>query len=266
MFIDSHCHLNHSRNDVSPQEIIAEAAAHNIDGMVTICCRIHEEMELLSGLAAAHDNVWCSIGTHPHDAGNEAEKVISLEEIVERATANSNIVGIGESGLDYYYDNAPREDQEESFRKHIRACLATDLPLIVHTRDAEEDTMRIMADEAGPNNEKGLRGVMHCFSSNADLGAWAVEFGFYMSFSGMITFPKLGWLRNIAATVPKDKLLIETDAPFLAPAPHRGKTNSPALITHTCQQLAELHDMSLEEMAALTKDNFFTLFNKAKLS
>ena len=266
MFIDSHCHLNHSRNESAPEDIIAAAKDARVDGMVTICCRIHEEMEQLSALAASHDNLWCSIGTHPHDAGVEAEKAIPMEEIVERAIADPNIIGIGESGLDYYYDNAPRDDQEASFRKHIRACLATDLPLIVHTRDAEEDTMRIMMDEAGAKNEKGLRGVMHCFSSNAELGAWAVDFGFYMSFSGMVTFPKLQWLRDIAAGVPRDRLLIETDAPFLAPVPHRGKANSPALIEHTCAVVAELHDMSLEDMAALTKDNFFTLFHKAKLS
>lgn len=265
MWIDSHCHLNHTNIEEAgdPTALIEQARGSGIDGMITICCRIKEELPALLKIANDHDNVWCSIGTHPHDAGNEKEKTVTLEELVDLAHSDPKIVGIGESGLDYYYDNSPRADQEESFRKHIRACLRTDLPLIVHSRDAEEDTARIIREE---NKNEKLSGVMHCFSSGPQLAKDALDFGFYLSFSGIVTFKKATELQEIAKNTPLDRILVETDAPYLAPVPHRGKTNVPAYVAHTGEFLADLHSVSAEEMAAITTENFFRLFNRARLS
>ena len=164
MFIDSHCHLNHNRlkNLGEIPDIIGEAHKNKVMGMLTICCRMHEETDTLISIAEQNDNVWCTVGTHPHDASDKAEMAYTTEDIVKLATSNDNIVGIGESGLDYFYKNAEVEDQKESFRKHIRACIEADLPLVVHARDADEDIIQIIKEE---NPERNLRGVMHCFSS-----------------------------------------------------------------------------------------------------
>lgn len=242
MYIDSHCHLNHAKiqSSGSPEEIIADAAANGVEGMLTICCRISEDFPEILKIARNNKNVWCTIGTHPHDAGLEAEKAISQEKLVELANSDPNIIGIGESGLDYYYDNSPRPDQQESFRRHIRACLETGLPLVVHARDADEDIARIIREE----NNGRLTGVMHCFSSGRRLAEEALDFGFYISFSGIVTFKKATELQDIARIVPLDRILIETDAPYLAPEPHRGKTNVPAYVAHTCAFLAQLKDIS----------------------
>lgn len=265
MWIDSHCHLNH-KNIAEAGEasaLVSQAHAAGIDGMITVCCRIEEEFSDLVKIANAHDNVWCSVGTHPHDAGVLAEKSISQEQLVEMALSDPKIVGIGESGLDYYYDNAPREDQQVSFRKHIKACIAADLPLIVHSRDAEEDTAAIIREEGSGG---GLNGVMHCFSSGPGLAEAALDFGFYLSFSGIVTFKKAAELQEIAKNTPLDRILVETDAPFLAPEPYRGKTNVPAYVVRTGEFLADLHGISAEEMARITTENFFRLFQKAQLS
>mgnify|MGYP003391863892 CR=1 FL=1 len=265
MYIDSHCHLNHERiqGEGDPSSIVRLAKQNKVDGMLTICCRIAEEFDGILNIARANDNVWCSIGTHPHDAGLQTEKDISLDKLIALANSDPKVIGIGESGLDYFYDHSPRADQQDSFRKHIRACLATGLPLIVHSRDAEEDTMKIIREE---NPDGKLTGVMHCFSSKRKLAEDALDIGFYVSFSGIITFKKSTELQDIAKDVPLDKLLIETDAPFLAPEPYRGKTNTPAYVGHTCDYLAKLKDISGEDMAAITKGNFFRLFTKAKLT
>lgn len=264
MWIDSHCHLNHKNIEEkgAPDDIIAAAKASGVDGMVSICCRLSEEVELLTSIAARHDNVWCSIGTHPHDAGLEAEKAFSQADIVTLANSNDNVIAIGETGLDYYYDNSPRSDQQDSFRKHMRACIETNLPMVVHTRDAEEDTARLMTEEGAGTS---LKGVMHCFSSSQWLADQALEMGFYISFSGIVTFKKAQELRDTAKTVPLDRVLVETDAPFLAPMPYRGKVNEPAYVANTGAYLAELYGVSVEEFAKITTDNFFRLFDKAKL-
>ena len=167
MWIDSHCHLNHERikEAGTPSELIARAKEAGVDGMQTICCRIAEEFDELIGIANVHENVWCSVGTHPHDAGEEAEKALSVEDIIERVTKNEKCIGIGESGLDYFYDNAPREDQKASFIKHIHAAKQAGVPLIIHTRDAEEDTIQILRDEGACDGKTKV--LMHCFSSNA---------------------------------------------------------------------------------------------------
>lgn len=263
MWIDSHCHLNHERNadGDAPNAIVARAKAAGIDGMLSINCQIVTEFADLLSIVKPLDNVWCSIGTHPHDAGIAEEKAITLEQIVTLANSDDKVIGIGESGLDYYYDHSPRADQEESFRKHIRACIETDLPLIVHARDADEDIMRVIRDENSAG--KKVRGVMHCFSSGPGLAENALEEGFYISFSGIVTFKKSLELQSIAKTIPLDRILVETDAPFLAPEPYRGKTNEPAYVGHTGKYLANLLGVDEQTIAARSKENFFTLFNKA---
>ncbi|MCI5060725.1 MAG: TatD family hydrolase [Alphaproteobacteria bacterium] len=263
MYIDSHCHLNHSGIEGSgtADEIIARAKAAGVEGMVSICCRASEELDWLLDISRKHENVWCSVGTHPHDAGQEAEKAITADQMIAWATTHDQIIGIGEAGLDYHYDYSPRADQEASFRKQIQVAKATGLPFIIHTREAEEDTMKILREEGACDGKTKV--LMHCFSSNEWLAKQSIEEGFYISFSGMVTFKKFQWLRDIAAMVPQDRILIETDAPFLAPEPYRGKVNEPAYVKHTCQCLADLFDLTEKEMAQITKNNFFTLFEKA---
>ena len=265
MYIDSHCHLIHNRlqNIGGPEQVIKNAQEAGIDAMLTVCCDIEHEFPQVLAVARQFGNVWCSIGTHPHDAGKPEEKAYTLEKLVELAQSDPNIVGIGESGLDYYYKNSSIEDQQESFRKHIRACIMTDLPLIVHARDADEDMIAIMREEGAGTN---LKGVMHCFSSGRALGEAALDMGFYISFSGIVTFKNADELRDFAKDVPLERTLVETDAPFLAPEPHRGQINEPALMIHTGRLLAQLHDVSEEDLASHTKNNFFQLFDKAKLS
>ncbi len=263
MWIDSHCHLNHANtaSDDTPAHIITRAKKAGVEGMLTVCCQIREELDELLEITNSHDNVWSSIGTHPHSAGDEAEKAITADEIIELALRYDKIIGIGEAGLDYFYDHASREDQHEVFRKHIRVAKETGLPLIIHTRDAEEDTINILRDEGACDGKTKI--LMHCFSSNKTLAQQSIDEGFYMSFSGMVTFKKNDELREIVRSVPLDKLLIETDAPFLAPMPHRGKTNEPAFVVHTGQFIADLHNLTEQELAKHSKDNFFALFDKA---
>lgn len=267
MWIDSHCHLNHERNAEGdlPDAIVGRAKAAGVDGMVSICCEIASELPSLLRTIQPLQNVWCTIGTHPHDAGVTDEKSITLDDIINTANKNDKIIGIGESGLDYYYNHSTKEDQEESFRKHIRACISTNLPLVVHARDADDDIMRIIRDE-NTRADKKVRGVMHCFSSGEGLAVAALEEGFYISFSGIVTFKKSTSLQNIAKTIPLNRILVETDAPFLAPEPYRGKTNEPAYVTHTGKYLAALLGIDEIEFAKITSDNFFTLFDKAKMT
>ncbi len=260
MWIDSHCHLNHTKFDgADPSALAAEALANNIDGMLSICCRISDEFPTLLNIARTNKGVWCSVGTHPHEAGDDAEQGVSLEKLVSLAKSDPLVIGIGESGLDYYYDNSPRDLQAISFRKHIQACLETDLPLIVHARDADEDIATILKEEG----QGKLRGVMHCFSSGRKLAEEALDIGFYVSFSGIVTFKSATELQAIAKDIPSDRILVETDAPFLAPMPHRGKTNHPAFVKHTGEFLANLRGEDVTQFAKQTSDNFFALFNKA---
>lgn len=262
MWIDSHCHLNHTniKGAGTPADLVTRANEAGVEGMLTICCRISEEMDELLSITRNNENVWCTVGTHPHDASKDAEKALSKDDIVKIANSDPKIVGIGESGLDYFYDYSTPQDQAASFRKHIQACIETGLPLVVHARDADEDTIRIIREEGNGTN---LKGVMHCFSSGPKLAEEALDFGFHVSFSGIVTFKKATELQDIAKTVPLDRILVETDAPFLAPVPFRGKTNEPAYVQHTGRFLAELKGVSEKEIATITKQNFFTLFDKA---
>lgn len=263
MFIDSHCHLTHDRllNKAAQGEIVANALQAGVESMLTISCQIKGDFPDVLKTAQSYDNVWCTVGTHPHDAGDEAEKNVTQDELCALALSDPNIVGIGESGLDYFYKNAPVDDQKESFRKHIRACIETDMPLVVHARDADEDIMRILKEEG---TGKNLKGVMHCFSSSPAMGYEALDFGFYISFSGIVTFKSAAELQDFAKDVPLDRILVETDAPFLAPEPHRKEINEPALVVHTAQKVADLKGVDLREIAKYSKNNFFNLFPRAK--
>ncbi|MEM6812224.1 MAG: TatD family hydrolase [Pseudomonadota bacterium] len=264
MWIDSHCHLNHTNIEGlgSPEDLVKNARDNGVDGMVIICCRIHEEMDDLLQICDNNRNVWCSVGTHPHDASNKNEQKITTEEIIEIANNNPKVIGVGESGFDYYYKNSEPEDQKASFIKHIHAGKETGLPLIIHTRDAEEDTYNTLKAEGACDGKTKV--VMHCFSSNEWLAQKSIDEGFMMSFTGMITFKKLQWLRDIAKKVPLDQVMIETDSPYLSPEPHRGQTNQPANVRFTGQYMADLYNLTEQEFAAQTTKNFFNFFDKAK--
>lgn len=264
MWIDSHCHLNHENAGPSgtPADLVARAKVAGVDGMLNISTMISGDFSTVLSTARQFDAVWCTIGTHPHDASVESEKAITLEQIIDTANREDKIIGIGESGLDYFYNHSSHEDQEASFRKHIRACIATGLPLVVHARDADADIIRVIREEGGA--KAGLKGVMHCFSSGPQLAQDALEEGFYISFSGIVTFKKSKELQDIARTVPLDRILVETDAPFLSPEPLRGRVNESANVVHTGKYLSELLQVDEISMAKHSKENFFTLFSKAK--
>ncbi|MBL4588976.1 MAG: TatD family hydrolase [Alphaproteobacteria bacterium] len=262
MWIDSHCHLNHEGSDKvgSIAERIENANNNGVEGMLTVCCNITKERDELKAIAAAHKNIWYSIGTHPHDAADTKELKITQKELSEMVLTDDKIIAIGETGLDYYYDNSPREEQRESFRKHIRSSLETELPLIIHTRDAEDDTVQILKEEGG--NE--IKAVLHCFTGTRDLAEQALDMGFYISFSGIVTFKNSTDLQEVAKMVPNNRFLVETDAPFLAPVPYRGKTNQPAHVIETGKFISQLKAISEEDCAKHSKDNFFNLFNGAR--
>jgi TatD DNase family protein len=256
MFVDSHCHLEFPDFAPEQQAVIDRARAAGIGHFLTISTKVHRFDEIVR-IAEAHDDISCSLGTHPHSAEEEGD--VTTARLVELG-AHPKVVAIGETGLDYYYDNSPRELQQETFRRHIRAALELGQPVIVHTRDAEEDTMRILREEG---QGTGLTGVLHCFSSSPQLAENAIDFGFHISFSGIVTFKKSDELRDTARKVPLERMLVETDAPFLAPIPKRGQRNEPAFVVHTANVLAGLHGLRLEELAERTSRNFFTLFPKA---
>jgi TatD DNase family protein len=254
MLIDSHCHLDYYTPDELP-DVIARAHAAGIGKMVTIGTRLSRAEEQL-GLATL-PNVWCTIGTHPHHA---AEEEMPQEQSIAALASEKTVIGIGESGLDYFYDRAPRHIQQESFRRHIRAARLAGVPICIHTRDADEDTLAILKDE---RNAGEFAFLLHCFSSGRALAEGAVEIGGYISFSGILTFPKSSELRVIAADLPADRLLVETDSPYLAPAPFRGKRNEPAHVIHTARVLAGIRGLEAEALADLTTQNFTRLFTKA---
>jgi len=264
-WIDSHCHLNHIniKDAGTVDDIVSRAKKAGVEAMLTVNCRISDEFTNILSIANKFDNIWCSVGTHPHDAACEEEMKYSTEDIVKLAKSSKKIIAIGETGLDYFYNNSPKEEQQKSFRKHIKAAIQTNLPLIVHSRDADDDTIKILSEEGKGTK---LKGVMHCFSSTEKLAKASLDLGFYISFSGIVTFNKASELREIAKTVPLDRILTETDAPFLAPTPHRGKTCEPSLMVHTGEVLANIHELPLSKFAEISYNNFFKLFDKAKFS
>jgi TatD DNase family protein len=256
MLIDSHCHLDYLAKDGDLEDVVARARTAGVGRLVTICTKL-SEFEGVLGIAERFDEVYCSVGVHPHEAGEEGQagpqRLIALAH-------HPKVVGIGETGLDYYYEHSPRDAQQQSFRAHIEAARETDLPLIVHSRDADDDTVALLreAHAAGP-----YRAVIHCFTAGPELARAALELGCYISLAGIVTFKNAEALRQTVAEVPLERILVETDAPYLAPVPKRGKRNEPAFVVHTAAALAELKGVSPEELAEQTTANFFRLFSKA---
>lgn len=259
MLIDSHCHLDFPQLSKNLGAVLARAGAAGVGLMVTISTRVGQ-FGTLKGIVEAHDNVFCSIGTHPHNAANEAD--VTIDQLIE-FSRHPKVVAIGEAGLDYHYDYSPRDAQKTSFRIHIAAARETGLPLVIHAREADDDVARILEEES----EKGaFPFVLHCFTSGLDLSKRGLALGGFMSFSGVVTFKKADALREIAASVPSDRLLVETDAPYLAPEPFRGKTNEPSYVLETAKRLASVRGIGADELARITTENFFNLFRKVPRS
>ncbi|HEU0095961.1 MAG TPA: TatD family hydrolase, partial [Rhizomicrobium sp.] len=238
-------------------DVLARARAAGVG----VCVSIGTELARFPGVKAvaeAHDNVWCSVGVHPHESEKE---LLDDAAVLIAEAAHLKVVGIGETGLDYYYEHSPRDPQRVNFRSHIAAARQTGLPVIVHTRDADDDTIEILRDEMGKG---AFTGLIHCFTGTQRLADVALELGLYISVSGIATFKNSTALRDVIKTVPLDRLLVETDAPYLAPVPHRGKTNEPSFVVHTANMLAELKSVSPDELATATTDNFFRLFSKVR--
>ncbi|MBS0520245.1 MAG: TatD family hydrolase [Proteobacteria bacterium] len=259
MLIDSHCHLDFPELSADEAGVLSRAKGAGIAGMLTIGTRLDQFGRVLA-IAEKHPNIWCSVGVHPHEAKEEGQH--SPDRLVEIAQ-HPKVIGIGETGLDFYYDHSPRAEQAESFRNHIAAARRTGLPLIVHTRNADAETGDILEDEYGKG---AFPGLIHCFSSGPDIARRALALGMYISISGIVTFKAAEALRTIVRELPLDRLLLETDAPYLAPVPKRGKTNEPAFVTHTAAKVAELKGISAGALEAATTDNFFRLFGKAERS
>ncbi len=258
MIIDTHCHLDFKEFNEDFNDVLLNAKTNNISGMQTICTKIDEFTKILD-IAKKHSNIWCSVGTHPHNA--ESEKHISQDNI-KNLCDNDKVIGIGETGLDYYYENSNKEDQINSFLKHIEVAKITGMPLIIHARDADDDMIEILTKEY---NKSPFTGVIHCFTSSYKLAEAALSIGFYISFSGIITFKNADEIRNSCKKIPIERILVETDAPFLAPVPYRGKRNEPSYITETIKKVAEIKELTVEEVTNITTNNFFDLFTKAKL-
>ena len=256
MLIDSHCHLNYPGLAERQDEVLAAARARGVAGFLNISTRQREWGEVIA-VAERNDDVWASVGVHPHEA--DAHPDLGAAALIE-GTANPRVVAIGECGLDYYYDKSDRAAQRERFEAHIDAASATGLPLIIHTRDAEPDTAEILGRAV---REKGVRGVLHCFTGSAELARTGLDLGFFVSLSGIVTFKNARDLQETAKTIPQDQLLVETDAPFLAPVPNRGKTCEPAFVADTATFVAELRGEDPEQLAAATTENFFRLFGRA---
>lgn len=257
MLVDSHCHLNFPdfKDDITA--VIARAKSAGVGVMQTICTEM-AEFEEVYAIADDNEGVFCSVGVHPNDSGKQ--EIILAQEIIEK-TSRKKVIGIGETGLDYHYEYSDRGLQKQSFIEHIKAAQETGLPLIVHTRDADEDTMDIINKEI---SKRYFKFLIHCFTSSKQLADKAVKLGGYISVSGIITFKNAQSIRDALADVPMDRLLIETDSPFLAPVPHRGKRNEPSYVVQVNKALAELKNISEEECAKITTDNFFRLFDKVK--
>jgi len=255
--VDSHCHLDFPDYAGKVDEVMARAGAAGVG----VCLSIGTELKRFPGVRAVAEkfpNVWCSVGVHPHEAEKELQ---DDEAALIRETAHPKVVGIGETGLDYYYEHSPREPQQQNFRAHIAAARQTGLPVIVHTRDADDDTIDILRDEMGKG---AFTGLIHCFTGTQKLADAALELGLYISVSGIATFKNSTALRDVIKTVPLERLLVETDAPFLAPVPYRGKTNEPAFVVHTAKMLAELKGVPESQLAQATTENFFQLFSKVQ--
>lgn len=255
MLVDSHCHLDFPDFAEERAAIVARALAAGVGRMVTISTRVKRFAQVLE-ISESYDEVYCSVGTHPHNAAEELD--VTAEDLV-RLAAHPKVVAIGEAGLDYHYDYGPRDAQAAGFRTHIAAARETGLPLVIHARSADDDVAAILEEETGKG---AFPFILHCFSSGRRLAEVGVALGGYVSFSGILTFKNSAELRAIAAQVPRDRLLVETDAPYLAPVPHRGRRNEPSFVVETAKVLAGTIGVTAEEIAAITTDNFFRLFSR----
>jgi len=254
MLVDSHCHLDFADFAEERDAIIARARAAGVGTMLTIGTRL-DQFPGVQAIAEAYPDIWCSVGAHPHEAADHA--TLSASDLGALA-AHPRVIGIGETGVDFHYDHSPRDIQDQVFRAHIAASRATGLPLIIHAREADDAVARVLRDERPPP------GVLHCFSSGRGLAEAALDLGFYISISGIVTFKNAEELRAIVRDVPLDRLLVETDAPYLAPVPYRGRRNEPAYVVATANAVAALKGVEPEDLAAATTANFFRLFGKAR--
>lgn len=259
MLVDSHCHLDDPSLSSEIDSVLSRARDRGIKYMLTISTQVRNFEPVLM-LAEKYDNIYCTVGTHPHHAAKEPD--VTADELVE-LTRHPKVVGIGETGLDYHYDNSPRDVQARSFRIHIEAAIRSGLPLVIHSRDAETDTADMIDEGLKAGSFKPL---LHCFSSTRALAVRGLEAGAYLSFSGILTFKAAEEIRTIAKDAPPDRILVETDAPYLAPIPHRGKRNEPSFVAHTASRLAEIRGLSDQEINKITSRNFFTLFDKIEHS
>ena len=256
MLVDSHCHLDFPDFGAELDAIVARAGAKDVGFMVTISTRVRRHAEVMA-IAERFPNVYCSVGTHPHHAHEELD--ISAADLIARAQ-HPKVIAIGEAGLDYHYDFSPRAAQEKGLRAHVAAARETGLPLVIHCRESDADMARILTEES---RSGAFRAVLHCFTGGRDLALAGIDLGFYVSFSGILTFKRSDDLRVIAAELPADRILVETDAPYLAPGPWRGKRKEPAYVAETARVLGETRGVSAEEIARQTTENFFRLFAKA---
>jgi TatD DNase family protein len=253
--IDTHCHLDFPEFAEQQDAVVTRAREAGVKRMITISTHA-SRFASVKKVAEKYEDVFCTAGVHPHHSGEPDEDI--QENWLVEAAGYEKVVGLGETGLDYYYNNSPVDAQKKNFRTHIRACLKTDLPIIVHTRDADDDTYALLKEEG----QGKLRGLLHCFSSSRKLAEQALEMGLFISFSGIVTFKKSDELRAIAKDIPLERILVETDAPFLAPMPFRGKTNEPSYVVHTAQCVADVKGVSLEELAGITTQNALRLFTR----
>ncbi|MGE3770775.1 MAG: TatD family hydrolase [Bdellovibrionales bacterium] len=261
MLIDTHCHLDFPEFSAAPdgglQGLLARAEAAGVGRMITISTH-KSRFQTYIDLANQHPQLFCTVGVHPHHTEEPGEHVTS-DELIALVNSNPKIVGIGETGLDYYYDYSDRDIQKKSFREHIRAAQDTQLPLVIHNRNSDDDMAQILTEAY---NETPMPGLLHCFSSSAKLAEAALEIGFYLSFSGILTFKNAEEIRRVAKEAPADRIMVETDAPYLAPVPMRGKTNEPSYVVHTARMLAEVRGVSEREITDLTTENAKRLFRR----
>ena len=255
--VDSHCHLDFPDFSDDLEDILFRAKKAGINQMVTICTRVTTFGRVLE-IANRYDNIYCSVGVHPHNCNTEPK--VNTDELIKLAS-NRKVIGLGESGLDFHRSNSSKDIQKSQFLEHIRASQETGLPLIVHTRDADEEMAKILKEET---RKSSFSGILHCFSSSRKLATTALDLGFYISISGIVTFKNAIELREIVQEIPLEKLLVETDSPYLAPVPLRGRRNEPSFTIYTAKKISEIKKISLEEVASATTNNFFELFTKAR--
>ncbi len=258
-WVDSHCNFESDQLKDRVPELLNDARSVGIEHIVNICSKVDDFSKIID-VANVHDMLSATIGTHPHHSGDDSEVAITTADLVRLANENNKVIAIGESGLDFHYNHSEPDAQRTSFRKHIRACLETDLPMVIHARKADDEIQSIIEEEA-PNGQ--LKGILHCYASGAGLAQWGIDYGLYVSFSGIVTFKNAHDIKDIARDiVPLERLLIETDAPYLAPTPLRGRVCEPSLLVHTGQVLADLKQVELNVIAEHTTRNFYDLFSK----